>query len=163
MLQSTLEAAVEDRLIPQNPARWCRLPPDQPRSMRFLAPEEIGLLLDAIVPPFGPAVLLGAYAGLRLGQVLGLEGRHVRLKDSTVTVEQSLTEVRGVVSLGPTKTKRSRRIVALPEFVALAMHEQLEATERELIFRSPSGQPIRRTNLAARIYGLPAWGWRRSR
>lgn len=81
-------------------------------------PQDPDLLasLGKLDPKYGAMVALAAFAGLRFGEVAALRPSHLDLDSSRplVRVDAALTEVRGVVSIGPPKTKASRRVVPLP-------------------------------------------------
>jgi integrase len=69
-------------------------------------------------------VLVAGYGGLRIGELAGLRRSRVDLLRGTITVAEIVVEVRGVLHIGPPKTRASRRTVGLPRFVAeeLAAH-----------------------------------------
>ena len=103
----------------------CRLPKVEREEMRFLTPAEVAHLADAIRLPYRALVLVGAYGGLRIGELAGLRRSRVDLLRGTVTVAHIVVEVQGVLRhIGPPKTRASRRTVGLPRFVVeeLARH-----------------------------------------
>jgi integrase len=55
-------------------------------------------------------VLVGAYGGLRIGELAGLRRGRVDVLRGTVTVAEIVVEVRGVLHIGPPKTRASRRL-----------------------------------------------------
>jgi integrase len=68
--------------------------------------------------------------------------------------------VRGQVTIGPPKTRESRRTITVPSFLADALSEHLARTARgvadDLVFAAPgAGGPLRRTNFRRR-YWTPA-------
>jgi hypothetical protein len=71
--------------------------------MRFLTPVEIGRLTDAIRPPYRALVLVGAYGGLRIGELAGLRRERVDLLRGTVEIAEIMTEVAGKLQVGPPK------------------------------------------------------------
>jgi hypothetical protein len=79
--------------------------------MRFLTPAEVARLADAIGPSHRALVRLGAYGGLRIGELAGLRRRRVDLLRGTVDVAEIVVEVRGLVQVS--KTRRARSIPAL--------------------------------------------------
>jgi integrase len=70
--------------------------------------------------------------GFRPGEVLGLEWPDLDSEAGVLHIERSLKRERGELKLGPTKTKRGRRVIALPEPVlaTLAAHRRRQAKER---------------------------------
>jgi integrase len=74
-------------------------------EMRFLTPAQVATLADAIDPRYRALVLVGAYGGLRIGELAGLRRSRVDLLRGTVTVAEIVVEVRGVLHIGPPKTR----------------------------------------------------------
>ena len=109
-----LAGAVDAGMIAQSPCRRVSLPKIEREEMRFLTPVEIARLADTIRPPYRALVLVGAYGGLRIGELAGLRRRRVDLLHGTVQVAEIVVEVRGVLHIGPPKTRASRRTVGLP-------------------------------------------------
>src|SRR5829696_8176385 len=79
LLGRTLTAAVNADMIPRSPCRAVRLPRIEREEMRFLNPAEVARLADAIGPRYRALVLLGAYGGLRMGELAGLRRGRVDL------------------------------------------------------------------------------------
>jgi integrase len=72
LLGRTMTAAVNADMIPRSPCRAVRLPSVEREEMRFLTPAGVARLADAIGPSYRALVLLGAYAGLRIGELAGV-------------------------------------------------------------------------------------------
>jgi integrase len=113
-----LRQAVEDGLIPANPASRVKTPSTERRAIRILTVEEVEALADAFDPRYRVLVLLGAYAGLRFGEASALRVPHLRLLERRIEIAEGSAEVRGKVYVGPLKTKESRRVVTIPAFLA---------------------------------------------
>jgi integrase len=77
-----------------------RLPRVEREEMRFLNPAEVATLADAIGSRHRALVPLGAYGGLRIGEVAGLRRRRVDLLRGTVDVTEIVVEVRGELYMG---------------------------------------------------------------
>jgi integrase len=157
LLNKCVNAAFEDRLIPHNPVAKLPLPRIERREMRFIDTDEIWRLADAIDRRYRGFVLLGAYGGLRLGEMLGLRWSRVDLLRRRVHVAETLVDIGGTISFGPPKTKAAVRTVALPAFVCdeLSLLARQPLDPDELVFRSPDGFPIRAT-LFRRRFWTPA-------
>jgi integrase len=123
-------------------------------KMRFLTPAEIARLADAIRPSYRALVLVGAYGGLRIGELAGLRRSRVDLLRGTVEVAEIVTEVGGQLRVGPPKTRASRRTVGLPRAVVeeLAAHLAAPAKPDALVFTAPKGGPLRVIAFRARIW-----------
>lgn len=140
-LQGVLQRAVEWRRIDANPAKAVRKPPQRKTRVVDLpsaaAVEEMRASLRA-QKRLRDATLISllAYAGLRPGEALALEWRHVR--ERTILVEQA-------VALGEvkeTKTGQTRTVRLLPP-LASDLNEWRLASRRPgpklLVFPGPEG------------------------
>ena len=85
-----------------------------------------------------PSQLAESHEYIKRPDGLGVHSFGVGLR--SVTVTETVSEVRGRVSIGPPKTKASTRTVALPSFLAddLAL-----PMGKALVFTAPQGGPIR--------------------
>ena len=106
LLGKVLAGAVDaGGVITHSPCRRVSLPKIEREEMRFLTPVEIARLADAIRPGYRALVLLGAYGGLRIGELAGLRRERVDLLRGTVKVAEIMTEVAGQLQIGPPKTR----------------------------------------------------------
>jgi integrase len=99
-------------------------------------------LAHAIRPSYRALVLVGAYNGLRIGELAGLRRSRVDLLRGTVEVAEIVTEVGGRLRVGPPKTRASRRTVGLPRAVVeeLAAHLATPAPPDAFVFTAPKGR-----------------------
>lgn len=103
------------------------------------------------------AFYLAAASGMRRGELLGLRWCDVDLDGGQLSVIQCVIEVAHVVQIGPPKSERSRRLIALDgkTVAVLAEHKQAREAERlkrgaqldshDLVFSRADGSPIRPT------------------
>jgi integrase len=154
LLGKVMGAAVDAGMLGQSPCRRVPLPKVEREEMRFLTSAEVATLADAIQPRYRALVLVGAYGGLRIGELAGLRRHRVDLLHGTVTVAEIVVEVRGVLHIGPPKTRASRRTVGLPRFVVeeLAAHLSGPADPEAFVFTAPQGGPLRVTGFRARVW-----------
>jgi integrase len=147
-LNQMMRAAVADRKIAYNPCADVPLPPVETMEQRFLTVDEVNALAECIEDRFEALVLLGAYGGLRFGELAGLRRKRVDVLRGRVRVHETLSDVSGVLSFGPPKTKRSRREVPLPRSVVRRLEAHLERyvapRADALVFTGPKGAPLRR-------------------
>lgn len=120
-LSQVLNAAVEDGHLTRNPCTRRTAPP-QPRQRQYVATtEQVWALYDNMPPQSRSAVLLGAFAGLRIAEAAGLKRQDIDLKNGVIR----LTAQYGGE---PLKTESSRNPIPIPaELVGL-----LEANLAEL-------------------------------
>jgi integrase len=154
LLCKVMGAAVDAGMLAQTPCRRVPLPKVERDEMRFLTPAEVAGLADAIRLPYRALVLVAAYGGLRIGELAGLRRSRVDLLRGTVTVAEIVVEVRGVLHIGPPKTRASRRTVGLPRFVVeeLARHLAHPGDPAAFVFTAPHGGPLRVTAFRARVW-----------
>jgi integrase len=95
-----------------------RLPKVEHEEQRFLTPGEVADLTNAIDQRYRTTVAVGAYAGLRIGEVLGLRTEDIDLLGRKLTVRRTVSEISRRIAIGPPKTKASRRTIAIPETLA---------------------------------------------
>jgi len=157
ILRKTLAGAVRSRLLASNPCEQVQLPRVERDEMRFIGPAEIRRLANSIDPRYHAFVLLGAYGGLRLGEMAGLRWRCVDFDRGRVEVAEISIEVDGVISFGPPKTRAGRRSVALPDVVVSALQaaRSIDAGDDDLVFTAPGGGPLRHRSFRRR-YWYPA-------
>ncbi|HET7489355.1 MAG TPA: site-specific integrase [Acidimicrobiales bacterium] len=155
ILSKVLAAAVDAKLILVSPCHNVPLPKVEREEMRFLTPDEIATLAGAMDARYRALVLLGAYAGLRIGELAGLRRGRVEPLRRSVRVEEILTEVGGLY-WGQPKTKAGRRSVSVPgpimdELVA-HMANYCDDGQDALVFTSPAGGPLRVTTWRRRFW-----------
>lgn len=150
-----LEVAVEDRLIPSNPAARLRgLPKSKGHSAQFCSPAEISLLVASTIEHHRALVMTGAWSGLRFGELTGLRRRNLDLMRRRITVVETMTEVRGqVIHKRYGKTGAARRSVPIPRHLVEALTEHTAGMGADaLVFPSADGEPIRRSNFHQRVW-----------
>ena len=148
ILAKIMGAAVDGGLIATTPCRRVPLPRVERHEMRFLTTDEVARLADAIHPRYRALVLLGAYGGLRIGELAGLRRDRVDILRRRVEVAEILVEVAGRISTGPPKTRAGRRNIALPRFVLTELNDHLANwSSEDHVFTAPQGGPLR----------VPAW------
>lgn len=106
-LSQLMNAAVEDRLLARNPVTRATIIDADEDEDAFWYSEEQVWKLYADYKGLGAAVLLGAFAGLRIGEVCGLRTTDVDWQRGVITPSVQWPAE-------PLKTKESRRPVPVP-------------------------------------------------
>src|SRR5664280_3053444 len=88
ILGKIMTAAVAAGRLKSSPCVGVKLPRIEREGMRFLTPAEITALADAIDNPYRAAVLLGAFGGLRVGELFGLRAKRVDVLRARVDVAE---------------------------------------------------------------------------
>ncbi|MEV6301282.1 site-specific integrase [Actinoplanes sp. NPDC051861] len=118
----------------------------------LLTGEEAGILVTACREPAKPLVLAALGTGMRLGELLGLRVRDVRLDTSGAAVHVVQALLRDG-SFGPVKTRLSRRTILLaPSTAELFAGLTCEKRPDELVFTAPDGGPWDANNLRRRYW-----------
>jgi integrase len=111
----------------------------------------------AVGPAYRALVPLGAYGGLRIGEVAGLRRKCLDLAAGVVEVAEVVTEMHGHLYLGPSKTTAGRRRVRLPRVVVEALQEHLAGRAVEpdgFVFALSNSGPLRMASFRTRIWRL---------
>ena len=102
---------------------------DRPIDMNVLTPAEIGAMVAAAPVEHRAALLVLAYAGLRIGELVGLTWGDLELNKRRLRVAQQRESATG--NLTELKTPASRRFVELPGVVVTALREHELRTKKE--------------------------------
>lgn len=144
ILAKILRAAVDAGHLAVSPCGRTTLPRVEREEMRFLDPAEVERLAATIDGRYRPLVLLGAYGGLRAGEMFGLRAGRVDLLHGRVDVAEIVVEVRGHHHWGAPKTRAGRRRVPVPRVVVDALTPRLAGLAPEdLVFPAPQGGTVR--------------------
>lgn len=157
VLNSCLEAAVEDDRIAKNPARAARgdLPSLENREMLFLTHEQVQALTGAVPEEWRTLILTLAYSGIRWGEAAALRRSRCLLLENKLHIKESLSEVGGVLHLGPPKSNKPRWVSIpgfLTELIAKHLYRQPDGNADPMAFTSPTGLPLRHSNFYSRIW-----------
>jgi integrase len=150
--------AVQAGLIVRSPCHNITLPRVEASEMRFLSPDEIGHLADAIDSRYRAMVLTAAYTGCRFGEIAALDIDHYDPNRRTIRIDRSLSEVRGHLRFSEPKTPAARRAISIPAWLPQVLTDHLTRHPTGpdgLIFTAPEGGPIRRNTFRSRFW-LPA-------
>ena len=165
-LHAALATAVRDGAIPTNPANIPGAGTDRAKERPVASVAQVAALIEAITPRYRAAVLLGAWCGLRRGEIIALTPRDIDLVAGTVTVRTNrveLLETRQAFD-APPKTDAGMRTVSVPPHVLpiLIVH-MAEWSGPDRVFIGRDGQPMRGDALrqafvrARRKVGMPGF------
>ncbi len=162
LLKLILNSAQNNDFIAKNPAASIKAPRTSKREMRFLSAPEIARLVAETPPEYRCLVNLLAYTGLRWGEATALRWGRVDMARRRLEIRESCSEVRGRLYFGGTKTY-AHRTVPLPSFLIAELERPQEAAPSDLVFTTPTGEPLRNGNFRRRVWypaleraGLPA-------
>jgi integrase len=154
-LRTALNHAVRWGYISRNPAAVIDGPRVEPYEAKAFSVEESRKFLDAIKGDRMEALYSVALTmGLRQGEALGLRWQDIDLQLGTLQIAKQLQRIDGEFQLVEPKTKRSRRILALPAVAIrqLRDHSDRQQAERRLggvkwndwglVFTTTAGKPV---------------------
>lgn len=88
-LHAMLNAAVGDQILTVDPVKLKRLKIDK-EDVGFYSRDEFGMMLNASGDEQQLAILLGAHAGLRRGEICGLKWEDIDFKANTIRIRRAL-------------------------------------------------------------------------
>jgi integrase len=145
VLASALDMAARDGIIAANPARGVTLPAVAKEERPWLEPAMIEAVADATPEPYGLAVRLMGYEGLRWGELAALRRRSVDLLNRRLLVVENVVEVGGVLITGTPKSGEGRTVPILTNLLApLAEHlASVPPSADAPLFTGPKGAALR--------------------
>ena len=149
LLKAALKFAVEEGVLRRDPCRKIRLESAEWKEQRVLSRGEQGALQEAAQTSEGLPALLALYTGMRLGEVCALKWTDIDWERRTISVRRTAQRVarsgrgdgrgdghRTIVTIGTPKTKRSRRVLPVPEFVLTLIKRLMGSGTSEFVFGS---------------------------
>lgn len=127
-VRATLGAAVRDRLIVVDPSQGVKLPRRRraDAAMVVPTPEQVGAILAASDPYMRPLAALAAFAGLRLGEVCGVQLADIDFLRKQLSVTRQVQKMAG----GGLETRApkygSERVVYLPDGLVEMLARHIE-------------------------------------
>lgn len=136
VIRQTLEEAVKNGLLLQNPCRYLILPRKQRYQSTFYTAQQLQTLFDAIHDdPLRPLFKVVTLYGLRRSEALGLKWDSVDFERKTLTIKHTVSKVTQAVEKDTTKTASSyRSFPLLPEAEAIFQVQQTAQAENRRLF-----------------------------
>ena len=154
LLSDALSGAVERGVLPANVAKGVKLPradADAGEDMVFLTRDDFDVLYAETPPQWQPFVLLLFLTGIRFGEATALT---VGALDRATHSARIHTAWKQSGKQGAPKSKKSRRTVAVPEPVFVALAPLLAGkSPDDLVFLSPRGARVRSGNFYNGVWG----------
>jgi integrase len=176
VLGQALRLAEIEGWVQRNVARLSDIPRIPGPEGRSMTADQAGDLLAALEQePLGGLFTIMLTMGLRLGEATGVPWDAIDLEARTLAVRQTVKREPGGLRIGDTKTKKSRRTLAIPDVAFKALrsrritqtHERLAAGptwhDSGLVFTTSVGtlidpKNLRRTfNRITQTAGLGRW------
>jgi integrase len=163
VVKSAMQQAVRWRLLLENPADGLKVPQQPRNEMRALTVDQARTLLKASQgTKYGPVLAVALTTGMRPSEYLGLKWQDIDWTRQTVSIVRSIRRLNGEWCFSDTKRSRSRRPIKLQSWI-VALLRDLQTKARahdsypeahDLVFRTPSGQPINGDYLAKQVRSI---------
>jgi len=155
-----MTTAVEDGIIRRNPCRIRGAALDRSAERSVLTLRQVVVLANAIHPRYRALILLAVLGSMRWGELAALRRCDIDVRNGSVRIERSLTQLPGGGYLfGPPKSEAGRRVVVIPAAIRpeLARHLETftEPADDALVFTSPTGAQLHHGNFRRRTW-MPA-------
>jgi len=139
LIHTVLETAVQWQYIAANPASRVKPPKVPKRQMPAYDEVQVAAMLSALTnEPFQYQVIvwLALATGMRQGEIMGLEWKHIDFSSNIIRVEQAAQYVPGKGTfLKAPKNETSHRVIAVPTTVMqmIKEHKKQQAEQRLLL------------------------------
>jgi integrase len=150
-LKSVLYQAILDGIISENPAKGIKykLPRKTTKtaiSKALLEKDEIITLINATPPKYRLIVVLGAYCGLRIGEILALTANDIDMNKHNVSISKSVNHRNGKAHFSEPKTQSSIRIVHIPSEAVAYFEDHIQNyAGKHYLFERQDKQPMARS------------------
>lgn len=136
VLHKALNQAVENELIPGNPASACKLPKVKKPPIHPLEPDEITKLISAAQEDdYGNLFICAIFTGMRQGELLGLPWENVDFDRMVITVDRQLQRENGEYFFCSPKNGNARSFAVAP----VVMDALRKEKEKQDYYRSVLG------------------------
>jgi len=125
LLAAILNTAVDDELIPASPCRIKGAASEKSPERPLVGVDEVFAVADVIEERYRALVLLAAFCGLRLGELLGLSRSDIDLLHRKVSVTKQRQEANGGIDVSAPKTDAGIRSVAIPASIIPDLEDHL--------------------------------------
>jgi integrase len=142
VLQGVLALAEEDDLIERSPVRSRHKPVLTRQEKPVWTPEQVRMILDNCPEEHRAFFTTAALTGMRLGELLALQWKHVDFERRTLRIDQSLWHGQRVT----TKTAASIRMIRFGATLAATLTSHLQVSRHigstDPIFSKADGTPL---------------------
>lgn len=165
IIHQTLELAILNGLLQDNPCSNITLPKLERNTYDFFNLEETKAFLNAVKnEPLYELYYVTAFYGLRRSEVLGLKWRSIDLNNKKLIIQDTRTKCNTIVEKDKTKTKSSLRSLPLTDgmcnlFIRLRNKEQAnkklfgkEYINNNYVFKWDNGKPYDPDYITKRFY-----------
>lgn len=138
VLSGVMKRAIRDKRISANPCEGVDLPKTTSRDKTILSPADVAIMAAA-AGDYSDHVNALAMAGLRWGELAGLQAQDVDLEKRRLRINRQITENKGKLIHGLPKHDK-RRTVPIMEPLAVILEKRVDGKQRDaLVFPTTAG------------------------
>lgn len=171
LLSSAYDNAIKLGQLGKNPCKPATLPKKEGIEMDIFTPEEVRSFLQALASERIDYVVgyeLALFCGMRRSEILALKEDDINITFKTVSITKSRHKIKGKDIVKSTKTEKSNRTIAVPDFVIedinrlLEEHRSFRYQHTDYLIQDGFGKPLNPSTLTQQIYriekraGLPS-------
>ena len=137
LLSSAMRYALDEGVIRKNPCRRIRIQHRERGEQRVLSWSEQEKLRQTSDGSRDLPALLSLYTGMRLGEICALKWTDIDWEQGTITVRRTVQRIAGrgiesnkqrtLLMIGTPKSRRSCRVIPVPEFILALLRERLQS------------------------------------
>ena len=160
LLSAAYRHAIRIGQLKENPCEALTLPKIEPKDVRILHQDEIRDFVIALQgEPLDDKVAfeLALFLGLRRSEILGLKESDVDIVNGIISIHNTRHRIDGEDIDTDTKTKRSTRVLALPDILLidiaklLQVHRDFKYEKTDYLIWDGFGEPVLPQTLASRL------------
>ena len=151
VLSASYDRAMQLGLLRENPCAKVTLPKNSQPEIQTLSEDDVIKLMKALEEDrldFKVGYELCLFCGMRRSEVLGLRESDINLPFRTVTISKTRHIVDGKTQIQDTKTAKSHRALALPEFLCedirrlIDLHRSYEWQHSDYLIQTAYGEEM---------------------
>ena len=165
-LLAAFDKAVEQEVIPKNPAKLAQLPKGAKYKAEVYSLDEINQLFELVKDTdLELAIHILILLGLRRGELVGLRWSNVDLQNNTVNIIENAVMIKNDVIIKDPKSESGKRTIEMPESLTLMMKKaKLEYLQRrskqkvrninekdDYVITQPDGTPYKPSSFSQKI------------
>lgn len=150
ILRRAFKQAVKWKLAARNITEAVEAPvPDKKQVVPLTKQQIVSFLAVLTEDRLFPLYVIALGCGLRRGELLALSWDNIDLDNGYIYVTRSLQYIKGKIVIGEPKSAKSKRMVAIPDFVSVTLkrHRELNFGRSEFVFATSNGTPFMPRNI----------------